>query len=744
MKRKIHKGFTLIELVVSIAIVSLLVMTILGMFSFALRTVSENRLLAQAITLGEDKMEIIKNLTYDSVGTVGGIPAGAIPQNETAIVNGSAYDLYTLIVYVDDPADGILGTDPSELFGTDYKKIKIQVSWNGPTGSHNQVFITNIAPRRNQNMAGTGTLAVLVFNAEGQAVSQADVHIRAAFATTTVDIISQTNSQGRLVLPGAPAGLNKYSIVASKNTFSTDRTCSIDPAGLTCSDAAGNPTPTKADASVIEGDYTEMSFAIDTLSQLNVKTIRQSVASDWIINTDASVYDQDNPSMSVCSDGRYVFTWRDKRQNNNPRIYAQLYDTNFIKQWDPDLALTTSNNQNNPDVGVDQNCNIYVAWNDDRNGNQDIYFSKTNTSGNPEWGEGKKVDTQAESADQTYPQLVMNASSTFEYVVWQDARNDASDIYAQKFTSSGNSVWANELRINSDATTATQDVPKIQADRMQVAGAENIYFSWHDNRNSNNDVFAQKIDKDGNKLWANDILINTNTTSTDQMYPDFALSKDGPLYFVWQDSRLGNFDIFAQKIDVNGSKIWADDIKINSDVSSGSRERPVIAEDFQGKFYIVWEDTRNGNTDIYMQKIDSDGNKLINFDTRINTVSANEQGNPDIYINKDGNLVISWQDNNGGNFDIKAAVYGSDPEVITNVGDVPLLITGAKRIGENPVIYKYNNNFSTNAGGDLSIGNIEWDHYTITPIGFTLLLSDPPSPITLNPNQNISVILNLQ
>ena len=150
MKRKIHKGFTLIELVVSIAIVSLLVMTILGMFSFALRTVSENRLLAQAITLGEDKMEIIKNLTYDSVGTVGGIPAGAIPQNETAIVNGSAYDLYTLIVYVDDPADGILGTDPSELFGTDYKKIKIQVSWNGPTGSHNQVFITNIAPRRNR------------------------------------------------------------------------------------------------------------------------------------------------------------------------------------------------------------------------------------------------------------------------------------------------------------------------------------------------------------------------------------------------------------------------------------------------------------------------------------------------------------------------------------------------------------------------------------------------------------------
>lgn len=738
------KGFTLIEALISILIVSMLIVSIVSIFSYTIRVVAENKLLVQAITLGEEKMEIIKNLPYSLVGTVNGIPSGSLPQNETVSVNGAQYLVNTFITYVDDPADGTVGGSPADLFGTDYKKVRLQISWNGPTGNKSQVFITNIAPRRNQNIAGTGTLSILVFNANGEPIPQADVHIRATFATSTVDITSQTNNQGRIIIPGSPAGLNKYSIVATKTGYSADRTCAIDASGSTCSDTQGNPNPTKPYASVIEGDYTEVSFAIDLVSQMNITTLQQSVPAEWIINTDVSTYDQDNPSTARCANGNSLYAWRDYRQNNNPRIYAQMYNQAHIAQWNPDLAITTSNNQNNPDIAIDAECKLYVVWNDDRNGNQDIYFNKYNATGTEMWSGAKKVETAANSADQTFPQIIMNASSTFAYIVWLDNRNDANDIYAQKFDTNGNPLWASEIRINSDATTAAQNIPKIQIDKMRIDGKENIYFVWYDNRNNNNDIFAQKLDQDGVKLWTNDVMMNTNTSTSDQINPDFIMSRNGYLYIVWQDNRLGNYDIYAEKYNTAGSSAWTNDIKINSDTGTAPQERPAITEDNAGNFYIVWDDARNGTIDIYMQKIDENGTKLISFDVPVNGVQPGVQENPDIFINASGNPVITWQDNNSGNFDIKSAEYVSDPQTITYIANVPLNIKSAKRIGENPVVYKFNNNYTTDSGGHLSLSNIEWGQYTATSTSYSIIRSDPAQPIIVNPNQTINVILNLQ
>ncbi len=742
-KSSSQKGFSLLEITISILIISFLVVTIFALYSYSLKLVSEDKYKTQAITLAEQKMELLKNLPYNDLGTVGGIPSGTILQNENVIFNGASYAVHTQIIYYDDSADGILGINPSELSGTDYKKLKIKISWAGPFGNKDISIISNISPKRNQSADNTGTLSILVFNASGQPVPQADVTINAAVGTTTINISAQTNNSGKLIYPGAPAAQNAYAITASKTGYSTDTTCKIDASGSACTSAQGNPNPTKSHASVISGALTEISFAIDLLSTMIVKTIRQAAPTEWIINTDTTAYDQDNPSMNVCNNGNYIFIWRDFRQNNNPRIYAQMYDVNFNKLWTPDLAVTTSNNQNNPDVVSDKNCNTYVTWNDDRNGNQDIYYEKFNTIPVSEWSGSKKVNTSAESADQSLPQIVFGTTPPFAYIAWLDSRDGSHDIYSQKINpNTGALSWSPEVKVNMyNGSAPIQNKPKIYID-----SSDNLNFAWQDNRNGHNDIFAQKMDKNGNILWSNDIKINSDTTTTDQTKPSFTVSSTTPsfLYFVWEDNRNGNKDIYAQKYDPSGAKIWTNDIKINSDTGSAIQENPVITEDNNGDFYIVWQDNRNGNDDTYMQKINSDGTKQIAFDVRINNITTNDQENPDIYINQAGYLVIVWQDNNDGDYDIKAAVYGSDPETITNIANVPLVIRGAKRIGENPVIYKYNQNFTTNASGDLTISNLEWDQYTITPTGFTVLRSEPAQPVPVNANQTVSVFLNLQ
>lgn len=733
-------GYTLLETVLAVVIVGLLVVGILSVFNYGLAVVAENKARTGAITLAEQQLELIRNLPYDDIGTVGGIPSGALPQTKTATLNGVSYTIATQVIYYDDPFDGLLGGNPNDPLNTDYKKARVSATWVGRYGVKSYVAVTTIAPNGIESSDGGGTLAILVFDAGGHPVAQADLTIINPGVTPPVNITNaQTDDQGRYLLPGAPASINGYQITATKLGFSTDKTCAIDPAGLDCTSAEGNPTPSKPHATVIAGSLTEISFPIDRLATIQVTTIRQATPGEWVINTGGGAFDQDNPAMSLCPNGNYLFVWRDFSQNNNPRIFAQQYDQNQNPVWNPDLAITTSNNQNNPDVVPDADCNIYYAWQDDRNGNQDIYFDKYTSAGTDAWGGAKKMDVGAQNADQTYPQVVVNASSTAAYIVWQDARDDAGDIYAQKIDPTGVPLWPGEIKINSDAGAATQSLPVVALD-----AEENLLLLWYDNRDGHNDIFGQKFSAVGVRQWTPDVRFNTDGGTTDQITPALQLAADGTIYAVWEDSRNGNTDIFAQRYDPAGVAQWAGDVRVNSDSGASNQADPFITITPDGIVVVVWEDHRNGTNDIYLQQLNASGEKLITFDVRVNAGASGEQENPEVWINGAGQIVIVWQDNGGGNYDIKAAIYQDNPQTVTPVGNVPFVLQLDKRIGENPVIYKYRQTHTTDASGNVTIPNLEYGNYTIVPTGYTLLRSEPTQPTLLSPNSTLNVILNLQ
>jgi len=740
------QGFSLIELIVSIVIISTLVISIMTLFELSLKIVADNRLRVGAITLAEEKIEIIKNMQYDDVATQGGIPPGNLLQNENLNVNGVSYTVARQIIFIDDPFDGLA---PVDLLSTDYKKVNITITWTGKFGTQSISETTNIAPKGIESNAGGGTLSILVFDANGLPVGTADIHVVNNDVAPIIDANYQTDSNGTVLIPGAPASINGYEITASKAGYSTDQTCAINAATTDCIN--GNPVPVKPHATIIAGSLTEISFAIDVLANMNIRTISQAIPSDWTVNTDSNFLDQDNPSMAVCLNGNYIFTWRDYQQMGNPRIFGQQFDTNQVPLWIPDFAITTSNNQNNPDIAIDENCNIYVTWDDDRNGNQDIYYQKYDSSAPVPvdlWAGSKKINVTHQSADQNFPQVFVNASSTFEYIVWEDNDADAGDIFAQKFDPNGLKIWSSEIQINTDPVGAVQSIPKIQIDHITVDFNEKIYFIWYDNRDGNNNIYGQSYNSDGIQLWASDVLISSESPAADQINPSFVLSKDDNfLYVVWQDNRNGDYDIYMQKFDTAGSSVWANQLKVNSDTGTAIQENSVVAEDNNGDFYIVWQDNRNGNLDIFMQKVDTDGIKLIEFDVRINSNVSGDQENPDILINPDGFLIIVWQDNSDGDYDIEAAVYSADPEIVTNIPNVPITVTGAKKWGDDgggTDYYKYQQGFITDATGNVSIINIEWDQYTIDATGYTILTSEPAQPVSVNPNTTVNVILNLQ
>ncbi|MBU3923000.1 prepilin-type N-terminal cleavage/methylation domain-containing protein, partial [Patescibacteria group bacterium] len=101
------KGFTLIETLIAIAILVIVIIGIVGVLQMNIRIANRTSSRVGAVSLINKRMEMLRNLDYDNIGTIGGIPSGDIPQQETIILNDIEYTLKTFIQYFDDLKDGI-------------------------------------------------------------------------------------------------------------------------------------------------------------------------------------------------------------------------------------------------------------------------------------------------------------------------------------------------------------------------------------------------------------------------------------------------------------------------------------------------------------------------------------------------------------------------------------------------------------------------------------------------------------
>jgi hypothetical protein len=255
------RGQVLVSLIISTGVFIILSHALFSLVFSSYRLISFTRARVSAKHLAQERVELTRNLAYNNVGTVGGIVPGSVPQVEQRLVNGLLYSITTSVVYVDDPFDG---TAPTDTLANDYKRVRVDISWEGvaPSRGNPVTLITDIAPRGIETTVGGGTLSILVFDANANPVPQASAHIVANAVTPAVDTTLETNSQGRMILPGALACNQCYQITVTKDGYSTERTYS--------STEVANPS--KPHQSVLEGELTEISFAIDRLSTIHLSS----------------------------------------------------------------------------------------------------------------------------------------------------------------------------------------------------------------------------------------------------------------------------------------------------------------------------------------------------------------------------------------------------------------------------------------------------------------------------------------
>ena len=206
-------------------------------------------------------------------------------------------------------------------------------------------------------------------------------------------------------------------------------------------------------------------------------------------------------------------------------------------------------------------------------------------------------------------------------IVWQDYRNGIDgNIYGNKIDKDG---YIYDCGVPICEAESIQELARIIPD-----GTGGVIVVWVDYRNGGSaDIYAQRVDGTGNARWTLDgipICMESSYQSNARIVPDGA----GGAIIVWEDYRRGQYDIYAQRVTGDGDTLWAAN-GMPIDTTQGDQAGPELVPDGTGGAIVAWFDTRNGDQDIYAQRVDGDGNLLwgtggVSICLASNNLSASE------------------------------------------------------------------------------------------------------------------------
>ncbi len=357
------------------------------------------------------------------------------------------------------------------------------------------------------------------------------------------------------------------------------------------------------------------------------------------INISNNTENSYGPDIEVDSARNLNVVWQDNA-NGNFEIYLKR-STDTGENWSS--VINISNNAASsslPKIAVDSADNLNVVWYDYTPGNKEIYFSRSNDDVDI-WSPAVNIShlDGRDSYDSYCPVIAVDSADNLN-VVWHVSYSGATEkkeVYFCRSTDDGVS-WRDAENIPDNLEVACyQDIGIDSSGNLNVVWMTNtstpvgeIYFS----RSTNNGV-----------NWNSPVNIS-NLSGTSRV-PSIAVDSVGNINVAWSDDSPGNHEIYFKRSTNNGV-FWSSVKKISN--SRGDAFDPTIALDSAGNLNVVWFDDTPGNEDIYFSRSIDNG---ATWSTPVNISNNSGLSSwPRIAVYSAGRIYVVWEDNTPGNWEI--------------------------------------------------------------------------------------------
>jgi hypothetical protein len=436
--------------------------------------------------------------------------------------------------------------------------------------------------------------------------------------------------------------------------------------------------------------------------------INQNGVAMWLPNGVAvctAVDDQVAPQIISDGAGGAIVAWYDFRNGTDNNIYARRIDSTGVPQWTADgvVVCNAPDDQANVIMTPDGSGGAILAWDDARNGiDYNEYIQRVDATGARLYApNGVALCTAA--GNQFASALVPNGTGA-AILVWYDYRNGFdADVYAQRVNSIGGVSWAAD-GVALGATTGDQDSPTAASD-----GTGGAIVAWEDTRGGTYDVYAQHVNSTGSLLWTIN-GVSVCGAANNQQFPTITTDGAGGAIVSWQDARNGSnaLDIYSQRLNGVGAAQWTNNGVVLCSAAA-NQDHPIITTDGNGGAIVVWNDGRNGNPDIFSQRVNASGVTQWTTDGQVVANATAKQAFPALTSVAGGGAIFTWQDFRD---DTKGDIYAAR---LTGTGSTPTGVPGATpsfiALGDNRP-----NPFSSTTTFDLTLdheSNVSVDVYDV-------------------------------
>ena len=370
------------------------------------------------------------------------------------------------------------------------------------------------------------------------------------------------------------------------------------------------------------------------------------------------------PAFAHTSDGRIWFVWSREIQGNLTLYYKISRDQG--RTWSVKKNLTEilgPGNDQNPSIIQAQNGTIWVTWTSDRPEPPppplpDFYLDASPQNITIPQGESENSTITVTS--------VYNFSEAVDLSVTNEPPGVTTTLDPTQVTPPPNGTATSTLTISVDVTATPGNYTLTTMGRagklirledihleIVVAGGGTSHTSADIHTSSPSATSPSsaiedyeiyyKTSHDKGQTWSKDLQLTSN--GVDDLCPAIAQLTNGTIMIAWQSYTTGNPDIFY-KTTADGVS-WSDTKQLTTD--SANDKAPALTQTKDGKIWVVWASTRNGDYEIYYKTYDG---ITWSGDLRL-TTNTKSDIQPAIVQAIDENMMIFWASSSvTGTFDI--------------------------------------------------------------------------------------------
>ncbi|MCK5547401.1 MAG: exo-alpha-sialidase, partial [Thermoplasmata archaeon] len=306
---------------------------------------------------------------------------------------------------------------------------------------------------------------------------------------------------------------------------------------------------------------------------------------------------------------------------------------------------------------------IYVAWQEQRAGENDIFFSKSLNNGTT-FSPPVIVNDEpvAGTAIQRTPDIAVLDDNVF--VVWEDSRQGVHYIYLAVSTDDGN-AFGSSVGVSYEGNPEKDWEPSVAVDRNSGI----VHVAWKRGYPAKEIRAGRSLD---NGLTFQPSVLVSDSSTRERHNPDIAVDNNGKVYVVWKDGRSGTVDVGGGQLDDDFDIMIAN--STDQGLSFGQNVAfqglldvrqilPSIAIDGNDDVHVVWADERLEFNKYYIMYARSSDGASFSAGVLVNNSSPSVFGgiitrhlSPSIAVDPLGqNIWVVWVSNRGGNDNVYVA-----------------------------------------------------------------------------------------